>query len=181
MKRLLMAVGVLAVAACVQASVVQVDLWNGLLTGDQGAPPSGSAAQGGEFGFGISYNEDSNQLLLNVVYGTFGWSGLEGDFLSAGLFAGGIGETGPLVVDLTPLHISFNSLNPTYGCFLQGAVLIPQEYETALLQGGLYMSIASSKYPWGEIRGQLVIPEPASITLLGLGLGGLFFLRRARS
>jgi len=43
------------------------------------------------------------------------------------------------------------------------------------------MNIKSAMYPNGEIRGQLVIPEPGTMALLGLGLGGLFFIRRVRA
>ena len=72
------------------------------------------------------------------------------------------------------------SLNPRFG-FFQGTLVLPQQYELTLYQGGLYLNIRSAMYPNGELRGQLVIPEPGTMALLGLGLGGFFFIRRARS
>lgn len=74
MKRLLVAVAVLLVMGCVRAEVFEVDLWNGLLVGQQEVPANTSAAQGGEAGLGIRYNSESNELMINVAYGMFGWN-----------------------------------------------------------------------------------------------------------
>ena len=43
------------------------------------------------------------------------------------------------------------------------------------------MEFKSAMYRSGEMRGQLGIPEPGTMALLGLGLGGLFFIRRVRA
>ena len=55
----------------------------------------------------------------------------------------------------------------------------PQEHEAALLSNNTYFNIHSEENRPGEIRGQLiVVPEPASLGLLGLG--GLALLARRR-
>ncbi|MGZ3472046.1 MAG: CHRD domain-containing protein, partial [Isosphaeraceae bacterium] len=42
-----------------------------------------------------------------------------------------------------------------------------------------YFNIHTVAFPGGEIRGQsTVIPEPASLTLLTLGLGGILAIAR---
>lgn len=46
-------------------------------------------------------------------------------------------------------------------------------------QGRAYLNVHSTQYPGGEIRGFLV-PEPASMTMVGLALAGMVARRRMR-
>jgi hypothetical protein len=43
-----------------------------------------------------------------------------------------------------------------------------------LFSGYLYMNVHDSTFPGGEIRGQLLlVPEPSTVALLALGVGGI--------
>lgn len=54
-------------------------------------------------------------------------------------------------------------------------------FAQALADGKAYFNIHSSAFPGGEIRGFLVVPEPATVSLIVIGgLGLLFAARRAR-
>jgi len=178
MKRLLVAAGLVSAAIVARAEIWEFDLWTGQLSGAQEVPANETTATGGEVGLGIRYDDVSNRLEVNVVHGMFGFNPLEGNYSGSHLHLGEIGENGPVIVDLAPIHFS---LSARFG-FYQGTVLIPQEFESALLLGGVYMNIHSAKWPGGEIRGQLlVIPEPGTFALLSLGLGGLLLRRRTDS
>jgi len=47
-----------------------------------------------------------------------------------------------------------------------------------ILAGRSYINFHTTQYPAGEIRGFLVVPEPATLTLLGLGLLSIAAIRR---
>ena len=76
----------------------------------------------------------------------------------------------------------------TYVTILTPASLIPDPADgintfaqavSAIEAGETYFNIHTVAFPGGEIAGQItVIPEPASLTLLTLGLGGILAIAR---
>ena len=81
------------------------------------------------------------------------------------------------VFDLT-LSSSFNA------AFITGHGGTTASAEAALASGlaagDAYLNIHTTAFPGGEIRGFLVVPEPESIALFGVGLCGLLASRRRR-
>jgi hypothetical protein len=156
------------------------NLFTGTLNGLLESPPNASPATGGEVGSGISFNNSTGLLDINVAYGLFGFVALQGNYTAAHIHEGAVGVNGPVVIDLAPIQFSFN----THSGFFQGAVLLPLALQTALFNDALYMNIHSTLYPGGEIRAQLIpttVPEPVTAAMIGLGLSALLVFRRNRS
>ena len=176
-----------------QAGVFQFDLQGtagaGLLGGNENPAVSGTPGIGGEIGAGISYDDVSNILTLNIGWGTGNGfaSDLTGVATAAHIHgpttAGGTGsftQNAGVKYGISGLGGFSNSASS--GGF-SGTVTILEGDEAGLLAGKFYVNVHTAANGGGEIRGNLVaVPEPAETVALTGGLIGAFaLLRRYRS
>jgi hypothetical protein len=158
MKKICLLAGVLFLACSIARA--DVHIYNFGLDGAQaGFPQSGGSGVGH-----VTYDDQSNQLSWVVTYQNLPTGVTNSHFHGPAL----PGVSAGVVVPQTNGFAS-----PQVG----GPVTLTDTQEQQLLGGLWYYNIHTNFAPGGEIRGQ-VVPEPASLGLLGLGAMGLMFRRR---
>lgn len=188
MKTTLAAATFLLFAGAAQASLFSFDLQGnagaGLLSGNENFSINGTPGSGGEIGAGISYDDVSNLLTINVGWGSGnGFSDLTGNAFAGHIHgpttSGGAGSFTQSASVKYPLDsLSGWSGSAATGGFA-GTVTILEADEVGLLAGKFYINVHTTANGGGEIRGNLVaVPEPAATCAIGGGLLGAFALMR---
>lgn len=165
MKSLLGGLGVFALVLCAASAHAATWKFNVFLDGLQETPPNASPG----YGDALALLDDSTGMI--DITGTF--SSLIGTTNNAHLH----GYAGPG----TPAGVLFPltyDIGVTSGSFSgSGSVDVAQT-----LAGKTYINLHSTVFTGGEIRGQLIdpmrVPEPGSLTLVGLSLLSVGALRR---
>ena len=148
------------------------------LSGPNEAPSVASLATGNEIGAGIFLNDVTMILTLNFAYGSaFGFVDLTGNFSNSHIHIGADNVFGGVVVGINGNHTPSGTKSGSYS----GTVALTAPQQTDLLNNLHYINIHSSAFGGGEIRGQLVVPEPGSAMLLLSGATAVLGLRRRRS
>jgi hypothetical protein len=187
---LLGAFGVVVLAASnASAAILFFDLQGrggaGLLPGNENHAINGTPGSGGEIGAGITFNDVTNVLTINVGWGSGnGFSNLTGNATVGhihGLTAnGGVAS----FTQNAGVRYGLDNLpgwnnNAVNGGFI-GTVNINAVDVQALLDGRMYINVHSAANGAGEIRGNLVlVPTPGVAAMMGLG--GLALARRRRA
>ena len=179
----------LAFAVSSQAAIIPFDLQGkagaGLLRTNEAPTVPATGGSGGEVGAGISFNDVTNVLTINIAWGSGnGFTDLTSPINGAhvhlptpSLPPASFNEASSVMVGFNTAP-GFNS-SVTNGGF-SGTVNIPAANVTGLLEGRTYINIHTNTNGGGEIRGNLIqVPEPATAALLALG--GVTFLLRRRS
>ena len=136
------------------------------LTGLGEVPPNASPATG--FGT-VVLNAAQTQITVNES-----WSGLTAAASASHIHTGPAGATGPVTFTFSGVP------SATSGAIPQQVFSITAAQVTTLFAGGMYMNVHTSAFPNGEIRGQLLVPEPGSLALLGAGSLALALLARSK-
>jgi len=158
------------VAAFVAASASAQTTFQAFLTGLGETPVNASPATG--FGT-VVLNLAQTQITVDE-----NWSGLTAPATASHIHGpGGIGTNAPVLFPFSGVPAATSGAIPE-----QTFAITPQEVSW-LYAGYLYMNVHTSTFPGGEIRGQLLlVPEPSTVALVGLGLVAVAVsLRRRRS
>jgi len=148
-------------------------------TSDQEVTPNTTTSDDGTYGFG---NFTLVGTTLTVSGGQYG--NLDGDptVITINDAPPGNNAAGPLfalTIDPDQADVGGGFVDGTFS----GSGTLTAGEITDLNNGDLYLNIASSPYPAGEVRGQLIssVPEPATMTLMGVGSLVLAAIRRKKA
>lgn len=183
----------LAATASLSAVVIPFDLQGkagfGLLSGNENGTINGTPGSGGEIGAGISFDDVTRDLTINVGWGTGnGFTNLSGN-ATAGHIHGPTPSVAPASFnENVGVLIGLDSLagwnnSATAGGIFNVTVNLSTTQATQLMNGQLYINVHTATNGPGEIRGNLVpVPEPSTVALLaGFVVTGLAIMRRRRS
>ncbi len=145
-----------------QAAIIN---WTSSLDEAQEVAPSGSTASGSAFG---TLDDTSLLLSWNIT-----WSGLTGPALAMHFH----GPAAPGVNAGVQVNVGLLSglTSPSIG-----SATITSLQAADFLANLWYLNIHTEAFPGGEIRGQVEVPAPAMLALLGIGLAGLGLARRRK-
>ncbi len=170
----------LALATSAHAATIPFDLSGagGIgLRGSNEVPAVVGGGSGGEVGAGITFNDVTLLLTLNLAWGaTNGFTNLTGNATAghihgptAGIAPVSFTQSAGVLLGLDTLP-GWNA-SASAGGLTNGQVTLTAPQAANLLNGQLYVNVHTAANGGGEVRGYLVqaAPEPASAALLGLG------------
>jgi len=138
------------------------------LDGLASVPPNASPATGVR---SVVLNDAQTRITVDLS-----WSGLTAPATAAHIHGPAApGTNAPVLSPFTGVPAA------TSGAIPEQVFSITPTQVAQLEAGQYYFNIHTSNFPGGEIRGQIVLPEPATIGALSLCVGALLLRRRERS
>ena len=180
MKTNLLLALVLFSASTLHAATVRFSLigkgGSGLLSANETGTISGTPGSGGLGSTGISFNDVTKVLSIDVTWGsTLGFTDLSGAATAAHIhgptassFPASYNESAGVLMSIDGSPFTFNT-SASFGSVIGNSAALNAAQEAALLAGKLYINIHTSTNSGGEIRGNLVpVTEtnPVSIIVL---------------
>ncbi len=153
-------------ALAVGTTTALAALWEVNLSGLEEVPPNGSPGTG----YGL--------FDVDMVTGDFSYSmtasGLTSTITAAHIHNAPVGSNGPVIFNLLPGGV--------WNTPVVGNGTLTAAHLGELVAGRLYVNVHTQAFPGGEIRGQMrLVPEPASLGAIGIGMAGLLAARRRRA
>lgn len=178
------AVASLMPLASTNAAVVLFELQGnggtGLLGSNENQTVTGGGS-GGEVGAGISFDDVSNILTINVGWGSGnGFTDLSGNVTGIHIHGpAGFNQNAGVKFNLGGLA-GFNPDAVNGG--LTGTVALTDAEELELISGQYYLNVHTTANTQGEIRGNFTaVPEPTSAGIACIALLGGVLVRRRRA
>lgn len=174
----------LIITLSAKGDIIELNLFgkagSGLLSGNENGTILGTPGSGGELG-GILYNTDTNLLTIDIGWGSGnGFTDLSGDATMGHIHGPTPEGQDPFTTNANVL-IGLDNLtgwNPdaVTGGF-DGSVTLSEAQEALLFQSRLYINVHTEINGGGEIRGNIVIPEPATLCLIAVGTAACLLWR----
>lgn len=186
MKKNIFAVSLLVALGASTTQAVTIDLFLqgkggfGLLATNEN-PSTTSTGSGGEILGGCTFDTTSKLLVINVGWGSGnGFTDLTGVATASHIHSPGNFTTSvPVIIGFGGNPAFTFNTSATNGS-VAGSVTLTAAQETELMSNLFYVNVHTTANSNGEIRGNLMVPEPATAAMGALALGAVALRRRRR-